>query len=851
MINQKKELQGIGMSLSMLTRYERARSILVRYGHMLKPKCGENDHIIRNDTVYPHWISHPDGSESGYFWYRRETAKGKEYCLVDIEAKNSFPAFDHVQLAKLLSEVKFTAKISSGESDPIREPKNQERKGDAQSLVANASEKVEAVNPLDLPLTSLDIKLTKENGTFEIYFKAIGRCWYFNPQQSILEETALRQAYDFPSPDGKKSAFVREHNIWLKDLTSGNERPLTTDGSENYAYGTGSSTGYDDSLLWSSDSKNLLFAKFDQRESSTWRRINYVPQGKLQPEYDEWRWSFPGDESIANLQYFVVNINEDNLQQASYPGIPDMFYGMFREGISAGTAWWSVDNQRVFFIDTPRDVRTVRVMEWDTHSGGIRVVFEETDEVAIRLRHDILSFPIIAPLQETDELIWFSERSGWGHLYLYDLNSGELKHQITGTLIDKERAKDKGVKTPEWMVHSILHVDAEQRELLIRTSARNPKINPYYRDICKVNIDSGLLTPLLSENYEHRVHQCVDGSTRVYMRNNFDLSPHTSIDIRRIFSGGISPSGQYLVVTRSRADSVPESILIDRDGQKILTIETADVSNLPLDWQWPETVKLKASDDETDIYAVVFRPPDFSPTKSYPVIDFLSSTRGFNTLPTGSFINSTWQGHAYFLAAAQAALGFVVVCISGRGTTGRDKPFYTHHYGDHAFTSDLDDRIAGIRQLAKRYPYMDLDRVGINGNENPNNNAICGALLHSEFYKVAVIQCLADPRFSGACLTEPLEMSLSDSAPKRTPYPEYCVESFDGKLLLIQGLRGQPNPCYRLVNALVEANKNVDMLCVPNLFNSISPYTVRREWDYFVTNLQGGEPPKGFVLTAC
>ena len=213
----------------------------------------------------------------------------------------------------------------------------------------------------------------------------------------------------------------------------------------------------------------------------------------------------------------------------------------------------------------------------------------------------------------------------------------------------------------------------------------------------------------------------------------------------------MSPTGQYLIATRSRVDTAPESVLIDREGREILTVEAADISDLPTDWQWPESVKLKAADGETDIYAVVFRPPGFSPEQSYPVVDFLSSTRGFCTLPLGSFVNTQWYGTNYYQAAAMAALGFVVVCITGRGTTGRDKAFYTHHYGDHAFSSDFNDRIAGIRQLAERYPYMDINRVGINGDENPINNVIYASLLHSRLLQSHRTHCMRDPRFMYPC----------------------------------------------------------------------------------------------------
>jgi len=334
---------------------------------------------------------------------------------------------------------------------------------------------------------------------------------------------------------------------------------------------------------------------------------------------------------------------------------------------------------------------------------------------------------------------------------------------------------------------------------------------------------------------------------RDYHGNPFDRD-YSRIGNR---TDGVSPSGQYVVTTRSRVDTVPETVLIDRDGQEVLTVETADVSGLPEDWVWPEPVKLEAADGKTDIYGVVFRPPGFDPKKSYPVIDCLSSPRDYLHLSVSGFTNAGLLGCQHFHAAATAALGFVVVMIAGRGTTCRDKAFYTHHFGDHAYNNDLNDRIAGIRQLAERHPYMDLERVGIMGNENPIQNTIYASLLHSDFYKVSVLTCMSDPRFMPPIICRPTDTPLPKGAPAKTPYPEDCVENFSGKLLLTQGMGtgAIPSPTFLLVNALIKANKDFDMLCVPNMHHSYNAYTMRREWDYLVTHLLGVEPPPQFLLT--
>ena len=791
------------MNKTMLERYEKAQTLMQG---ILTNK------LVRNDAVFPHWISCTDQSDADrFFWYRRQTVEGKEYRLVDTDTASNTRAFDHHVLAKALSDASYAHEEPNGSAD--------------------SEATLKTIDPLNLPLKS--IYMTKTTKGLLVHFQALDKYWHFQPSNSELKEVAAPQD-GVLSPDGKKIAFVRDYNIWVRDLSSGTEQALTQDGTKDFKYNYHPWCQHQDTPLWSADSQRILFAQLDERQVETLYHVNYgrTTDGSLRPPLTERKQALFGDEHIPGLQLYASHVATGHLQEADYPPIPAIFCGNFGVGFfDTKLGWWSTDDRRAYFIDTPRDTRFVRVVEWDTESGGTRVVLEETDEHTVRLRHELTEMPLIVPLPDTEELIWFSERSGWGHLYLYDLNSGELKHQITG-------ASDDG---GEWLVRNILHVDAEKRELLLQTAARNPEINPYYRDICKVNIDSGALIPLATDDFDYVVHEPRRSNSDIYVA-------FSRLDPTNGRPSGVSPSGQYLVTTRSRVNTVPVSVLIDRDGREILTLETADVSSLPEDWQWPEPVKLKASDNTADIYAVVFRPPDLSSEQSYPVVDFNSSMRNMCGLPCGSFANNPFCGTQYYLGAAIAALGFIVVSITGRGTPNRSKAFYSHHFGDHAFSSDLTDRMDGLRQLAERYPYMDLERVGLTGNENPSNNAIYGQLLYSDFYKVTVIQCMPDPRFCDMAGNEDLEYAGTSS---KTPYPEDCIESFDGKLLLILGMGSWSahQPTFMLVDALRKANKDFDMLCIPHIHHGVISYTQRREWDYLVTHLQGAEPPKQFQLT--
>ena len=315
---------------------------------------------------------------------------------------------------------------------------------------------------------------------------------------------------------------------------------------------------------------------------------------------------------------------------------------------------------------------------------------------------------------------------------------------------------------------------------------------------------------------------------------------------------GLSPDGCYLVTTRSRVDGPPISMLVDRNGCDILTVETADISGLPIDWQWPKPEKVTAADGVTDIYGVIYRPPGFSPDKRYPVLDFSSGHPGFSYIPQGSFVNAVTAG-CYLDPLTYAALGFVVVALGGRGTPFRHKAFQDHSYGRMASACDFTDRIVGMRQLAERYSYLDLDRVGLAGCDGING-PVYGLLEHSDFYKVGVVVCLLDARFYRANLSEMFEGLDGDNSsnPAAKPCAEDLAGALTGKLLLIHGMRDGFTPAtatLRLIDALQAANKDFDALLLPNEGHSITAYALRRSWDYLVTHLQGIEPPNEFKLT--
>ena len=781
---------------TLLAGYERAKILYEGAFNM--------DKLALNTTLVPYWLG------DDCFWYRRKTWQGSEFRLVDAKASTNQAAFDHQVLATALADL-------------VDQP-------------------VKADN---LPITKVTINLLP----LTIQFEAFDKHYSFDAetQQCTAIESAVRQEEDINdddspflatdmfempskplsgdrliSPDGKKGAFVRDYNLWLEDLESGEERALTTDGEALFPYATtpiamAYAPNAEIQAFWSPDSKRLLTVQTDDRQVKTTPLVHHVPaDGSLRPTVTNYRHAHSGDEHVEVMRMVSIAVDDSKIQAANYRNIPvqiNSAHGLF---VGSQQAWWDTDSRRAYFVDMEKGAQLVRVVEFDTNTGVTQCLFEESSATYIKLSWHGVGATIV-PLPESQELIWYSERSGWAHLYLYDLTTGTLKHPIT---------------EGDWLVRNILHFDAKQRELWIQTTGRAVDRDPYYQDICRVNIDTGELTTVVAGDEDYWV--LAPGTSAHYMARYYD--PDQFID-----ANALSPNTQHLVATRSRADCAPVSVLIDRDGKLRLELETADTSGLPDSWHWPEPVKMLAADGETAIYGAIFKPSDFSPDQCYPVIDFSPYAPEMYCVPKGAFRNNPDGGFFYPQAAALAELGFIVVAIDGRGSPSRDKAFTHANYAHSTFANYTEDRIVGIQQLAAQRPYMDLNRVGI----LVFFEGCYDLLQHPDFYKVGVYHKVFDVRFTCAPAADYREGQAfiqSDHIPA-----EQLVENLQGKLLLIHNLSDRlviPAGTLRIIDALQKANKDFDSLLFPG--DMPERYVFRRTLDYFVTHLQGLEPPKEF-----
>ena len=460
-----------------------------------------NEAPQRNDAVFPHWID-----EGHQFWFLKDLKDGKQFRLVDPKSKSNELAFDHRAFALALQE--------------------------------HTDETVDADN---LPIKIIDLSLLER----QVHFIAFQKHWAFcldNLTCSVIKEPKkgvdspdgetifLAQPKELLSPNRQKLAFTRDSNLWVRDVLTGKEKALTDDGAELFGYaGAGFIGEADLQAVWSSDSKQLFTLQLDNRAVTKRPVMRYAPlNGSMLPRASNIRMPYPGDKNIGLYHLKVIDTETGAIQTPNYNALPIVTpLGAF---FTEKRGWWSSDNRRLLFVEEERGATAVRLLSWDIKTGETQQLFEEQSDTFVKLRHSSEEMPVFLPLPETDELIWFSERNDWGHLYLYDTKTGKEKGVITGKGSPNERI--------EWNVRNILHYDAALREIVIQTSGRNKKINPYYCDICKVNIDTGELTPIAAENFEYTVLKLRSTSHVSIMMHAFRSKDNDDVD-------GICPDGQH------------------------------------------------------------------------------------------------------------------------------------------------------------------------------------------------------------------------------------------------------------------------------------------------------------------
>ena len=717
--------------------------------------------LVYGADVRAHWL--PDGR----FWYQNTIPGGGEFVIVDPKSEEKGRAFDHDRISAALT-------AAGGVS----------------------------LEPLALPITSMTFE--GHDVTLELRGQGTFRCDLSEYECASEQPTRTpTTANEIASPDGRYAAFIREHNMWVRDRDNGEEEQLTTDGIEDFGYGTNNAGWVRRDrpvMTWSPDSRKIATFQHDSRGVGM---MYLTTTGVGHPELDAWRYPMPEDTVIFRVSRVVLDLDRpagDHMVRLDMD--PDQHRSTCSDHIECGgrigDLEWSADGSHFVFVSSSRDHKVASVRTADAVTGDVRDLFEEVEETFYESQSGWRY------LSASNEILWFSQRDNWGNLFLYDSRTGALKRKVT-----------EGA----WNALDLREVNAEDRTVTFMGNEREPG-DPYFQYLYRVGLDDGNVSLLTPDSANHVV--------------------------------SISPDGAYFVDSYSTPVIPTVTVLRDRDGDEVMTLEEADASRLVASgWQPPMPFSVKARDGETDLHGLMFRPLDFDPNGKYPVVNYLYPGPQSGSVGSRSFRAS----HRDLQSIAE--LGFVVIELDAMGTPMRSKAFHEAYYGNMG-DNGLPDQMGGIEQLAARHEWIDLSKVGIFGHSGGGFAAADAIMRYPDFYSVAVSQAgNHDNRNYEDDWGEKWQGLLEEYPDGTTNYDnqanQLLVENLRGKLLIAHGTVDDnvpPSNTMLVVDALIEANKDFDMLLLPNRRHGFGnePYMMRRRWDYFVRHLLGAEPPQGYKI---
>lgn len=726
---------GMAIAQGTVEDYNRAYS--------LRDKFSNNKVFYSN--VNPEWI---EGTHQ--FWYIRNTPEGRIYVSVNAEKKGRKDLFDHKQLANVLG------KASGKEVKP------------------------EAIN-----LERLHVNKTLDTLRFNFNNQ---RWMYAVRKNQLANEGALpapskprhwmemddeKSAGPVTSPDGKYTAFIKNDNIYVKEVATGKEKQLSLDGTlSNY---------YSSYIRWSPDSKKVVSCRIRPIEKRFVYYVESSPADQLQPKLHKQEYAKPGDE----LPFKVPCIYEVETGRGIIPSTD-----LFAQQYEIYAPEWSSDSRAVTFEYNQRGHQVFRVLEFSAETGKVRPLIEEISDKYVNytrhFRHD---------LKDGKHIIWMSERDNWNHLYMYDRTTAQPIQQIT-----------KG----EWYVRQVLQVDEDNRIIYFSANGMQPDEDPYLIRYYRIGFDGKNLTCLTPEEGMHKAW--------------------------------FSEDMNYLVDVYSMVNKAPVTVLRSaKDGKVVMPLETADISGLEAEgWKSPEVFTAKGRDGKTDMWGLIVRPTNFDPNKKYPVIEYIYQGPGDQYVPK-TFMSYNW----YMTSLAE--LGFIVVMVDGMSTSFRSREFENVCY-KNLKDAGLPDHISWIKAAAQRYSYMDIDRVGIYGCSAGGQESTNAVLLHPDFYKAAYSACgCHDNRMDKIWWNELWMGYPVDESYKECSNVENAHLLTRPLMLVVGELDDNVDPAstMQLVNALIKANKDFELVVIPGAHHTMGEdFGERKRYDFFVRHLMGGSPPK-------
>lgn len=722
--------------------------------------------LVTGTGVQANWLG------DGRFWYLTAVPGGSAFFVVDPARRSREALFDQARLAAALASV--SGGTMSGNQLPFR------------------------TFELSKDGRRLTVSVQNRRWTCDIQLYACA-----------ATDSSRGTGNSGVSPDGRLAAFIRNHNLWMREVATGRETRLTVDGVKDFGYAT-DNAGWVHSdnpvVTWSPDSRQIATFQHDGRGVPD---MHLVETTVGAPRLQSWKYPLPGDSVIFRVTRVIINTGAQGRPQVVRLQMPPDQHRstvtdhMACEGSVVCDLQWYPDGSHVAFVSSSRDHKSAWMRVANARTGAVRTLFEE--RMPTQVGNASMTESLWRVVPASNELIWWSERDNWTQLYLYDLTTGKLKNRIT---------------TGEGNVVDIVRVDEPSRTIYFLASGKEAGRDPYFRHLYRIGLDGRgqrLLTP---EKANHLV--------------------------------SASPDGRFFVDSYSTPETPPVTVLRDLSGQVVQTLERADISRLrATGWKPPTAIRIKARDGITDIYGLMYTPTRLDSTRKYPIVNRIYPGPQSGSVGTRSFSPARGDNQAL------AELGFVVVEIDGMGTPGRSKAFADAYYGRMG-DNTLPDQIAGMRELARRYRFIDIDRVGIWGHSGGGFAAAAALLRHPDFFDVGIAESgnhdqrnYEDDwgeRYQGLLVRSGTTDNYAAEA------NQTHARNLRGKLLLAHGGMDDnvpPSNTLLLVDALIKAGKDFDLIILPHArhgYREDGSYMMRRRWDYFVRHLLGAEPPKEYQI---
>lgn len=768
--------------------------------------------MIFSTNVDPHWLKN-----SNKFWYMYETTEGKKWFIVDPVKGEKKVLFDNADLA---------AKITRVVKDPF----------DAQNLGLDSMRFVRDENWIQFEVKSTQDEAKKDTaatGRSGAAAAATKKVFYFEYNLTTGELVELpdfkkpkrKPIWANIAPDGNTIVFGKNYNVYWMDkanyekaLKNENdstivENAITKDGFDGYGYyndGNLSGSGMTDEekekqvkrrrpifALWSPDSKYFTLRRVDNRKVKSLWVINSVANPR--PTLETYKYWMPGEKESPVDHLYLVDVAGKSGKELHVSAFKDQTVGSWATPAKVNTRdddWrpsiWLGTKDKFYFTRTGRDQKRIDVCVVDVTTGVVKTLVEERFNSFIEVNQ-------IALVNGGKEFIHWSERDGWGHFYLYDEN-GQLKNQIT---------------TGAFHCEDVLGVDETKRVLYFSANGKEAGEDPYYLHAYRINFDGTGMKLLNAGDFDHA------------MRMN--------------------DGNSFFIDNYSRVNTVPKSVLYNADGKKILDLETADFTSLfASGYKFPEVFKAKADDGITDIYGAIYKPFDFDSTKKYPLIEYVYPG------PQTEAVNKAF-GRGFDRTDRLAQMGFIVITLGNRGGhPARSKWYHNYGYGNLR-DYGLADKKAVAEQLADRYKYIDISRVGIHGHSGGGFMSTAAMLVYPDFFKVAVSSAgNHDNSVYNRWWSEQhhgVKEMVSDKGDTSFLYsieknPD-IAKNLKGKLMLSHGdidNNVHPANTIRMANALIRANKRFDLVILPGQrhgYGDMTEYFFWRQADYFAEHLLG------------